>query len=107
MIREHQAPHFDESVRRIDDPVHEGPGPQGAALILELQKLRHAFDVEGLSDRRARVAGRQYGEKAAAGKEPAEEAPAKGQSRAGDRHLSAAFQVESAGASHAQSANRG
>jgi len=55
MIQEHQTPYFDESVRRIDDPAHDEPGPQGAALILELQKLRHAFDVEGLNDRRARA----------------------------------------------------
>lgn len=55
MIQEHQTSYFDESVRRIDDPVHEGPGPQGAALILELQKLRHAFEVEGFDDRRARA----------------------------------------------------
>ena len=53
MIQEQQTPFFDESVRRIDDPVNDEPGPQGAALILELQKLRHALDVEGLSDRRA------------------------------------------------------
>jgi HlyD family secretion protein len=55
MIQEQQTPFFDESVRRIDDPVHDEPGPQGAALILELQKLRHALDVEGLNDRRARA----------------------------------------------------
>jgi HlyD family secretion protein len=55
MIQEHEMPYFDETVRGIDDPVHEGPGPQGAALILELQKLRHAFEAEGFSDRRARA----------------------------------------------------
>jgi HlyD family secretion protein len=55
MIQEHQTPYFDEAVREIDDPIHDGPGPQGAALILELQKLRNAFDVEGLNDRRARM----------------------------------------------------
>jgi len=55
MIQEHEMAYFDESVRGIDDPVHDGPGPQGAALILELQKLRHAFETEGFSDRRARV----------------------------------------------------
>jgi HlyD family secretion protein len=55
MIQEHEMAYFDESVRGVDDPVHEGPGPQGAALILELQKLRHAFEVEGFSDRRARA----------------------------------------------------
>jgi len=53
-IQEHEAPYFDDAVRRVDDPVHTGPGPQGAALILELQKLRHALDVEGLNGRRAR-----------------------------------------------------
>ena len=55
MIQENQTPYFDESVRRIDDAAHDEPGPQGAALILELQKLRHAFDVEGLNDQRARA----------------------------------------------------
>jgi HlyD family secretion protein len=54
MIQE-QTGYFDESVRRIDGPVHDGPGPQGAALILELQKLRHAFDVEGMNDQRVRA----------------------------------------------------
>jgi HlyD family secretion protein len=55
MIQQHQAPYFDGSARRIDDPMHDGPGPQGAALILELQKLRRAFDAEGLNDRRTRT----------------------------------------------------
>jgi len=53
-IQEHEAPYFDDAVRRVDDPVLDGPGPQGAALILELQKLRHALDVEGLNERHAR-----------------------------------------------------
>ena len=55
MIKEHEMAYFDESVRGVDDPVHDGPGPQGAALILELQKLRHAFEVEAFDGRRARV----------------------------------------------------
>jgi HlyD family secretion protein len=56
MIQEHQTLYFDESVpRSIDGPVHDRPGPQGAALILELQKLRHAFDVEGFNNRQARA----------------------------------------------------
>ena len=36
----------------IDDPRHEGAGPQGAALVLELQRLRRAFEVENLNDAR-------------------------------------------------------
>jgi HlyD family secretion protein len=58
VIQEHQAPRFDqdESVPQgIDDPGHDGLGPQGAALILELQRLRHAFDAEGSNNSRARA----------------------------------------------------
>jgi HlyD family secretion protein len=56
LMQEHQAPHADESVRQgIDDPVHDGLGPQGAALILELQRLRHAFDAEGSNHPRGRA----------------------------------------------------
>jgi HlyD family secretion protein len=56
LIQEPQAPPFDESMRHgIDDPAHDGLGPQGAALILELQRLRLAFDVEGLNHPRTRA----------------------------------------------------
>jgi len=55
MIQEHQTAFLDEAARRIDGPVYDGPGPQGAALILELQKLRYALDAEGLNDPRARA----------------------------------------------------
>jgi HlyD family secretion protein len=56
VIGEHEAPLFDQSVRHgTDDPVHDGLGPQGAALILELQRLRHAFDVEALNNSRVRA----------------------------------------------------
>jgi HlyD family secretion protein len=34
-----------------DDPRSDGLGPQGAALILELQRLRRAFDSENASNR--------------------------------------------------------
>ena len=37
----------DRSARlRIDEPDDDGSGPQGAALILELQRLRQAFELE-------------------------------------------------------------
>jgi HlyD family secretion protein len=47
----------DEDDGHLDGPAHrwasgphgEGLGPQGAALILELQRLRHAFEGEDLS----------------------------------------------------------
>jgi HlyD family secretion protein len=70
MIHEHQAPYFDDSVRRIDEAVHDGPGPQGAALILELQKLRRAFDVEW-GDQRVRTSPvDRMGEKRERGRQP-------------------------------------
>ena len=47
--------HVDERSERhrIDGSEGEGVGPQGAALILELQRLRQAFEDENLHDRKA------------------------------------------------------
>ena len=44
---EERAQHDDEPARRsAAEPRREGVGPQGAALILELERLREAFDQE-------------------------------------------------------------
>lgn len=49
MLRSADPPRFSEPAQQCGHDVCE-PGPQGAALILELQRLRHAFDGE-ISDR--------------------------------------------------------
>jgi HlyD family secretion protein len=47
MRRREDAQHFDGPVRRwAGDSPGDRLGPQGAALILELQRLRHAFENE-------------------------------------------------------------
>ena len=52
--REHQ-PFFDDGAAEEGGTSRtEGVGPQGAALILELQRLRRAFDEENLGGRRPR-----------------------------------------------------
>ena len=50
------APHFGE------EPGSDGFGPQGAALILELQRLRRAFDSEKKASGRARGPSRRKSE---------------------------------------------
>ena len=45
-LEEHEAPRWN------DDPAADEFGPQGAALILELQRLRRAFDEESRSARK-------------------------------------------------------
>ena len=46
-----RAQHDDASAQRpAAEPRREGVGPQGAALILELQRLRQAFDLETSDD---------------------------------------------------------
>ena len=45
-LEEHEAPRWN------DDPAADEFGPQGAALILELQRLRRAFDEESQSARK-------------------------------------------------------
>ena len=54
MRREEDSQHFDGPVRRWtgDSPV-DSLGPQGAALILELQRLRRAFEGENRHEPRA------------------------------------------------------
>jgi len=48
---EERAQHDDEPARRsAAEPRREGVGPQGAALILELERLREAFDQEDAND---------------------------------------------------------
>ena len=49
----------DGAPRWNDDPPSEDFGPQGAALILELQRLRHAFDEDSRSPRKGRGAPRR------------------------------------------------
>ncbi len=49
----------DGAPRWNDDPSSQDFGPQGAALILELQRLRHAFDEENRSQRKPRGAPRR------------------------------------------------
>ncbi|HTC99993.1 MAG TPA: HlyD family type I secretion periplasmic adaptor subunit [Bradyrhizobium sp.] len=51
-LEEHEAPRWN------DDPAAGEFGPQGEALILELRRLRHAFDEENRSARRHADAGR-------------------------------------------------
>ena len=52
VIRPGERPqHDDASAQRpAGEPRREGVGPQGAALILELQRLRQAFDPETSDD---------------------------------------------------------
>ncbi len=54
-LEEHEAPRWN------DDPAADEFGPQGAALILELQRLRRAFDEEDRNARRS-PDGRRGGE---------------------------------------------
>ncbi len=49
----------DDAPRWNDDPRSQDFGPQGAALILELQRLRHAFDEVNRSPRKSRGAPRR------------------------------------------------
>jgi membrane fusion protein, type I secretion system len=54
MRRGDDAQHFDGPVRRwAGDSPGDGLGPQGAALILELQRLRRAFEDESPREPRA------------------------------------------------------
>ncbi|HMH63574.1 MAG TPA: hypothetical protein VK561_20160 [Bradyrhizobium sp.] len=56
---EERAQHDDEPARRsAAEPRREGVGPQGAALILELERLREAFDQEDANDLPTRQAPR-------------------------------------------------
>lgn len=45
--------HFDSETRWNDAPRDDGVGPQGEALILELQRLREAFDDDDGTNRRS------------------------------------------------------
>jgi HlyD family secretion protein len=48
---EERAQHDDEPARRAaSEPRRDGVGPQGAALILELERLREAFDKVDVND---------------------------------------------------------
>jgi HlyD family secretion protein len=59
MMPGERAQHDDEPARRsAAEPRREGVGPQGAALILELERLREAFDQEDANDLPARQAPR-------------------------------------------------
>jgi HlyD family secretion protein len=60
VIRPGERPqHDDASAQRpAGEPRREGVGPQGAALILELQRLRQAFDPETSDDARTPQARR-------------------------------------------------
>ncbi len=59
MMPGERAQHDDESARRsAAEPRREGVGPQGAALILELERLREAFDQEDANDLPTRQAPR-------------------------------------------------
>ncbi len=56
---EERAQHDEEPARRsAAEPRREGVGPQGAALILELERLREAFDQEDANDLPTRQAPR-------------------------------------------------
>jgi HlyD family secretion protein len=56
-------PNYGDTPRWADDSRSRDFGPQGAALILELQRLRHAFDEENASPRKPRGAPRRGGAK--------------------------------------------
>jgi len=59
MRRESDALHLDRDERgTIEDPGSGELGPQGAALILELQRLRHAFEGEDWNEPRPPQPGR-------------------------------------------------
>jgi HlyD family secretion protein len=59
MRRESDAVHLDRDERgTIEDPGSGELGPQGAALILELQRLRHAFEGEDWNEPRPPQPGR-------------------------------------------------
>ncbi len=59
MMPGERAQHDDEPARRsAAEPRREGVGPQGAALILELERLREAFDQEDANDLPTRQAPR-------------------------------------------------
>jgi hypothetical protein len=54
---EERAQHDDEPARRsASQPRRDDVGPQGAALILELERLREAFDKDDANDLTARHA---------------------------------------------------
>ncbi len=56
---EERAQHDDEPARRsASQPRRDDVGPQGAALILELERLREAFDKDDANDLPARQAPR-------------------------------------------------
>ena len=56
---EGRAPHDDQPARRsAAEPRRDDVGPQGAALILELERLRQAFDREDVNDVPTRQAPR-------------------------------------------------
>ncbi|MGC2813664.1 MAG: HlyD family type I secretion periplasmic adaptor subunit [Bradyrhizobium sp.] len=59
MRRKSDALHLDRDERdSIGDPGNDELGPQGAALILELQRLRHAFEGEDWNEPRPPQPGR-------------------------------------------------
>jgi HlyD family secretion protein len=57
-MRPVDRPHYNAGEPAADEPRRDGVGPQGAALILELERLRHAFDEEPLNDLRTPQSGR-------------------------------------------------
>jgi HlyD family secretion protein len=71
MRREDDAQHFDGPVRRWSgDSPADRLGPQGAALILELQRLRHAFEGESRHEPRAPKPRRPAGDGAVRDRRP-------------------------------------
>jgi hypothetical protein len=58
MRRREPQPFFDDNAAEDAGASRsDAVGPQGAALILELQRLRQAFDEENPDDRRSRGPG--------------------------------------------------
>jgi membrane fusion protein, type I secretion system len=51
-------PNDDSMLGWIDEPRAQAAGPQGTALILELQRLRQAFDDDGVSEPQTRRSSR-------------------------------------------------
>ena len=71
MRRESDALHLDRDERgTIEDPGSAELGPQGAALILELQRLRHAFEGEDWNEPRPPQPGRAPGHHPGPGRRP-------------------------------------
>jgi HlyD family secretion protein len=85
--KEHQ-PSFDDGTAEETGSSHaDGVGPQGAALILELQRLRRAFDDENPSDRRPRdpTRDRAEGERRRSSGPPKHGKPKKGRPKSAER----------------------